>query len=93
MQLTLGTFVVQIWSRNPQTFEVGFGVSGYGSRIRVQGWGGSRVRGKGLVLSGFGLKMQGSWYPISGEGVKFDTQKVLGRSKGPTVGRMRILAT
>ena len=31
--------------------------------------------------------------PSSGEGVKFDPTEVLGRSWGPTVGRMRLVAT
>ena len=29
-------------------------------------------------------------YALSGDGVKFDPKEVLGRSSGPTVGRMRL---
>ena len=32
-------------------------------------------------------------YPSSGDGVQFDPEEVLGRSQGPTVGRMSLLAT
>ena len=32
-------------------------------------------------------------YPLSGQGVTFDPQEVIGRSYGLTVGRMRLLAT
>jgi hypothetical protein len=32
-------------------------------------------------------------YPLSGERVKFDRQEVLGRSSGPTVRRMSLLAS
>jgi hypothetical protein len=32
-------------------------------------------------------------YPSSGEGVTFDSTEVLGRSSGPTVGRVGLLAT
>jgi len=32
-------------------------------------------------------------YSLSGEGVDFDNQAGLGRSQGPTVGRMNLLAT
>eukprot|EP00290_Baffinella_frigidus_P006096 CAMPEP_0180134408 /NCGR_PEP_ID=MMETSP0986-20121125/10145_1 /TAXON_ID=697907 /ORGANISM="non described non described, Strain CCMP2293" /LENGTH=65 /DNA_ID=CAMNT_0022074765 /DNA_START=158 /DNA_END=355 /DNA_ORIENTATION=- len=32
-------------------------------------------------------------YPLSGQTPKFAGQEVLGRSSGPTVGRMRLLAT
>jgi hypothetical protein len=32
-------------------------------------------------------------YPSSGDRVKFDLTEVLGRSEGPTVGRIRLLAT
>ena len=32
-------------------------------------------------------------YPLRGDGVKFDLKEVLGRSKGPTVGRMSLQAT
>jgi len=32
-------------------------------------------------------------YPSSGQAFKFERQEVLDRSQGPTVGRMRLLAT
>jgi len=32
-------------------------------------------------------------YPLSGDGVKFGPKEVLGRSYGPTVGRISLLAT
>ena len=44
-------------------------------------------------VTGSLLRLERRKYSFSGGGVKFDLHEVLSRSQGPTVGRMRLLAT
>ena len=47
----------------------------------------------GSSLLGQAARSRDRTCPLSCQGVEFDPQEVLGRSYGPTVGRMRLLAT